>query len=268
MSLILYDGDISVINAPINLFSEEVFLPILEGSGIFYSDFFEFFHKCKSVKRRKELLVSRLLFLYLMKTNPINIKFYDSIRKEQDILINCFSPSEKTVFTSISHTNKRLSVALNYNSQVSIDIESQKRRVDKIKIFFENKKNLNIRNANPSISLFLWTVYESLYKINALESIQEQVISRFLSQIEDNNPQYIDNINCYFLCIEEYKIFAWRDDITQVYGSLIFTSNETKKIRFFTITSEKYTIEKPCKLNPTGLLNFQQIVDVDICSLL
>ncbi len=265
MSLIFSENDIQVIYAPLDIFSERISLFILEKSNIFPSELIEYLHKCRSSERRRELIVSRLLFLYLMKKRAVNIRYYDSIKEEDETLMNCFYiSSDRTAFASISHSKKNLAVALNLNSTISIDIEPLGRQVGKIDLFFTNKRKIDCKNINSSKKLLLWTIYEALYKIDAPERIYTLAMNQLLLEVELNKQRNEDKIIYYFFIVGNYRIFVWRDLSFQICGSLIFTREDKKKIKFYMAMPRNSQEEKPCNIRLTRLLNINKISEIII----
>jgi len=82
----LLDENISVLFIPMDLLPEQDLSIFFQNNPVFTSEFFEYISRCQSQKRRKESLLSRLLFQYIMQTNNVNIQYYNSIKRKFDYI--------------------------------------------------------------------------------------------------------------------------------------------------------------------------------------
>ncbi|MGC8737860.1 MAG: hypothetical protein ACP5UA_04335 [Candidatus Hydrogenedens sp.] len=251
----LLDENISLLLIPMDLFSEQDLSVLVQKNKIVTSEFTNHISNCQSQKRRKELLLSRLLFLYIMQTNPVNIRYYNSIKREEEILHNnFFSTPPQTIFLSIAHTDKWMILALYSKSPVGIDIENSRRKTEKIKQYLNEKNYLNGLDESPGISLILWTVYESLYKLKSPVEKRKKILNKVLSIIKENLPQKLNDFNFWTIPAYEYIIFIWKDETTPITGCLIVKDTISGKIKFYSIGKLEEEIKKPCKIELTRLL--------------
>lgn len=260
----LLDENISVLFIPMNLLPEQDLSIFFQNNPVFTSEFFEYISRCQSQKRRKELLLSRFLFLYIMQTNNVNIQYYNSIKRKEEILINNYFPSPtQTVYLSISHTDKWMMLALYSASPIGIDIENSKRKTEKIKRFLNEKMLLNYPDINPSVLLFLWAIYESLCKLQSPLENQKKVLNRVLSTIKKSHPQKLNGFNLWNIPVYDYITLIWEDEIAAVTGCLIVKDKMPKKIKFYSIGKLEYETKKPCKMGLTRLLTCDTKLEIN-----
>lgn len=263
MSCVSLDKNISILLVPTDLFSEQELFYFLEDDPVFTSDFVEYVYRCKSSKRRKELLFSRVLFSYIMQTHNVNIRFYNSIKKKEELLTNnYFSCSTQTLYLSISHTFSWMAIALNLISYIGIDIEYHQRETKKVRQFFTEKMGIDNINEDISILLSLWTVYESLYKISVPEDHKKKILQSAIAKIEESQEQKQSNLFSGCIQIDSYKIFFWGDGAIPGPGSIIATRPEPQKVIFYRAKISEYKIKKPCKIDLTRLLTWNKELEI------
>jgi len=232
---------------------------------IFTSDLTDYVSKCKSKKRQKEILLSRLLSLYILQTNNVNIDFFNSVKKRRDILLNnFFSPPAKTIYLSISHSHTYLTIALSSTSQIGIDIEYPYRGIEKIKQYFVNKKNVIFEDNNSNILLSLWTVYEALSKLNISEENQQKIIEKMFIEVNKRRYQKLRGLLFQYFSTGGYEVFVWKDSIVPGPGCLISRGENISKINFYIIEKSQYIIEKPCKINLARLLTCYKKAEITL----
>ncbi len=262
MSCFFLDKDISILLVSMDLFSEQELFVLLRDNPIFTNDFIEYTFMCQSPQRRRELLLSRLLFLYIMQSNNVNILFFNSIKKKKDLLINSYYLSNKKVYLSVSHTHSWMVITANLTSYIVIDIESPQRNVDKIKLFFTKKIKLDDISENVSI-LSLWTVYEALCKLNVSKEFRKKILDTVVLELKKSREEI--NKSSFYLCIpvDNYKIFIWKDKLIPGPGCLITSKTQHKKIRLYTIGRAEHKIGKPCKEDLTRLLTCDEKIEIN-----
>ena len=264
MAYLLLDENISILFIPMDILSEQDLSIFFQNNQIFTSEFVKYISMCQSQKRRKELLLRSLLFLYIMQTNNVNIQYYNSIKRKEEILINKYSPSpSQTVYLSISHTDKWMVFALYSVSPIGIDIENSKRKTEKIKQFLNEKMLLDCLDEHPSVLLSLWTVYESLYKLQSPLENQKKVLNRVLSTIKKSHPQKLNGFNLWNIPVYNYTTLIWEDEIAAVIGCFIIKGKMPKKIKFYSIEKLENEIEKPCKIELTRLLTCDMKLEIN-----
>ncbi len=263
MSCFLLDKNISILFVSMDLFSEQELFVLLRDNPIFTHDFIEYIFRCKSAKRRVELLLSRLLFAYIMQTHNVNIQFFNSINKKEELFINNnFSSPERAVYLSISHTHSWIAIASNSISRSVIDIESPQREIGKIKLFFTQKVGLH-SPVEEMFVLSLWTVYEALHKLSVSKEFKKRVLETTVLELKKSIKE-VSNSPLY-LCIpvDNYKILIWRDKVIPELGCVIASKIKHQKVKFYIVEKTEYKKEKPCKKDLTRLFTFNKKVEIN-----
>lgn len=263
MSCFLLDKNISILLVSMDLFPEQELFVLLRDNPIFTRDFIEYIFRCKSSKRRVELLLSRLLFAYILQTHNVNIQFFNSINKKEDLLINNnFSSPERVVYLSISHTHSWIAIAANLISRSVIDIESPQREIGKIKLFFTKKFGFH-SPVEEMFVLSLWTVYEALLKLSVSQEFKKRVLETTVLGLKKSIKE-VSNSPLY-LCIpvDNYKILIWRDKVIPELGCIITSKTNHQKIKFYIVEKTDCKKEKPCKRELTRLLTFKKKLEIN-----
>lgn len=265
MSLNLTHEDTVILFVPVNIFTEEELILLLTDCNFFSHDFFGYVNKCRSKKRRQELLLGRFLIFQIMQFLNVNVNFYDSIKKEEVLWLKKTShPSKDAISLSISHTNAWITLALSFLSKVCVDIEMQKEKAQKANIMLKRKLSLNDNPDNLLLSQFLWSLYEALYKLGISIDRQKEIIYEVLNKTNNISFKTSEGVIYYYIPLKDYNFFLWEDSNIPGPGCLVMTKKPSRKIKIYTIDRREQTLKKPCNFNLTELFKFKPKLEIII----